>query len=353
MVSPSLPAVVPVDRWLTVLRWTAPPTAPPGDLPVASCGAGMVLVAAWALAVGVGAYVVARLLGVTDRQPNLFALATLTVWLLVPCAILLGAAVALRARSLMGVAAVLLVVVGVWVVPDLHWWSTAAAVEGPTTVIASTNVGPDHRSVDAMAADVLAMDADVLNVVELTDADVDALHRAGITERYPYVIEDARAGAHGSGIYSRYPLRDTGVMEFGGAPMAHAVVELPSGPVTVFAVHTTQPLAGPGLLDDELEQLEAAATSIDGAVILAGDFNATRQHQAFRELLEAGFRDAHLDAGRGWAATWPVGRRVPPFALIDHVLLSPDLAVVSIDEVKISGSDHLAVIAEIGPTARR
>ncbi len=329
------------------------PDSSPGRPPGRALWRRIVLVVAWVVAAGVGAYVIARLTGFTDRQPNLFALATLTVWLLVPCAVVLGAAVFLRARSLTAVAAVLLVVVGVWVVPDLHWWSTAAAVEGPITVIASTNIGPDHRSVDAMVADVLAIDADVLNVVELTDVDVGALHRAGITDRYPYFIEDVRAGAHGSGIYSRYPLRDTGVMEFGGAPMAHAVVEVPSGPMTVFAVHTTQPLAGPGLLDDELEQLEAAATSIDGPVILAGDFNATRQHQAFRELLEAGFSDAHLDAGRGWAATWPVGRRVPPFALIDHVLLSPELAVVSIDEVKISGSDHLAVIAEIGPTASR
>jgi endonuclease/exonuclease/phosphatase (EEP) superfamily protein YafD len=90
---------------------------------------------------------------------------------------------------------------------------------------------------------------------------------------------------------------------------------------------------------------------MDGPVILAGDFNATRQHQALRELLETGFTDAHLATGRGWAATWPVGRRLPPFALIDHVLVSPDLAVASVDEVAISGSDHRAVVATIGPKA--
>jgi hypothetical protein len=76
--------------------------------------------------------------------------------------------------------------------------------------VASSNVGPDHRSLDQMASDVLALDADVLNILELTEADRSALHAAGITERYPHFVEDARAGAHGSGIYSRYPLRDTG-----------------------------------------------------------------------------------------------------------------------------------------------
>jgi endonuclease/exonuclease/phosphatase (EEP) superfamily protein YafD len=300
---------------------------------------------------GIGVFVALRLLGLTDRYPTLFALATLTPWLLVPCLVVLVTGAALRAPVLVTAAVVLLAVVGVWVGPDLRWWSNGAEVDGPTTVVAATNIGPDHRQLAAMASDVLALDADVLSIVELTPADQGALRAAGIAERYPYAVEDARAGAHGSGIYSRYPLRDVGVAEIGRAPMAYATVELPSGPVTVFAVHTTQPLRGPGQLDAELEQLGTLADGYDNPVVLAGDFNATRQHQALRELLEAGFRDAHLDTGRGSAATWPAGRRIPSFALIDHVLVSPELAVASVDEATISGSDHRAVVATIGPAA--
>ena len=310
----------------------------------------VLLVGGWVVAAAVGGFVAIRLLGLTDHQPRLFAAATLTVWLLVPCLAALVLAAVLRVRSLVAVAAVLVVVLGVWVAPDLRWWSTAAAAEGPTSVIASTNVGPDHRRVEAMAADVLALDADVINVVELTESDRRALHAAGITERYPYSVEDPQVGAHGSGIYSRFPLRDAGVTEFGGAPMAHAVVELPSGPVTVVAVHTTQPLAGPGLLEVQLDDLRVAAEGFGGPVVLAGDFNATRQHQPFRELLEAGFHDAHLETGRGMAATWPVGRRTPPFALIDHVLVSDGLTATSVREVTISGSDHKALVATVGRT---
>jgi endonuclease/exonuclease/phosphatase family metal-dependent hydrolase len=47
----------------------------------------------------------------------------------------------------------------------------------------------------------------------------------------------------------------------------------------------------------------------------------------------------------------PAACRLPPFALIDHVLVSRDLAVASVDEVAISGSDHRAVVATIGPKA--
>lgn len=308
----------------------------------------IVLMAAWAVTAAVGAFVLARLLGFTDRQPNLFALATLTVWFLVPCAVALVVGVAVRSGTLVAVSAVLLVVLGVWVAPDLRWWPTKAAVEGPVTVIASANIGPDHKHVGSMASDVIALDADVINVVELTEPDRKALHTAGITERYPYFFEDARTNAHGSAIYSKYPLRDAAVTQFGRATMAHAVVELPSGPTTVVAVHASQPLSGPAVLRTELDQLGAMFGGIDGPVVLAGDFNATRQHQAFRELLDTGFRDAHLETGRGMATTWPVGRRLPPFALIDHVLVSPDLAVASVDEATITGADHRAVVARIG-----
>ncbi len=306
---------------------------------------------AWTLTAAVGLFVLVRLLGVTDHRARLFALATLTMWFLVPALIALVTAAALRARALVAVTVALLAVLLVWVAPDLRWWSTAAAIEGPTWVVAATNIGPDHRDVRATAEDVMAIRADVVNVVELTGPSRDALHDAGIADRYPYFVEDPRPNAHGSAIYSRYPIRDSGVLKVGGVHMAHATVELPSGPATVIAVHTTQPLAGPEALEAELAQLRSIVEDIDGPVILAGDFNASRQHQPFRALLEAGFTDAHEATGRGWTATWPVGGPLPPFALLDHVLVSPDLSVATIDEVPVSFSDHRAVVAEIGRAA--
>jgi endonuclease/exonuclease/phosphatase family metal-dependent hydrolase len=68
-----------------------------------------------------------------------------------------------------------------------------------------------------------------------------------------------------------------------------------------------------------------------------------------------GLRPTEQEALRGVAVdgTQHVELRVglPPLALIDHVLVSRDLAVASVDEVAISGSDHRAVVATIGPKA--
>ncbi|HEY6531660.1 MAG TPA: endonuclease/exonuclease/phosphatase family protein [Acidimicrobiales bacterium] len=306
---------------------------------------------AWGLTAAVGVFVVARLVGLTDRLSILFAAATLTIWFVVPCLVALVAGAVLRTYALVAVDVVLIVVLLVWAAPDLRWWSTPAEVNGPTTVVASANIAAPNPNLERAAQDLLAIDADVMNVLELTPAGQDALRAAGVAERYPYRVENPRVGVFGSAIYSRFPLRDTGVLELAGARMARATVELPSGPTTVIAVHTTQPLVDVDALEDQLDALRSTVEAIEGPVILAGDFNATRQHQPFRELLEAGFTDAHLATGRGWTATWPAGSRLPPFALIDHVLVSDDLAVAMVKDVSITSSDHRAVVATIGRSA--
>jgi endonuclease/exonuclease/phosphatase (EEP) superfamily protein YafD len=85
-----------------------------------------------------------------------------------------------------------------------------------------------------------------------------------------------------------------------------------------------------------------------GALVVAGDFNATRHHPSFRRFLSDGMADAHEERGRGWAATWPQNRRpLPPLMRLDHVLVSPDVEVRSIREGLGQGSDHRPIIADL------
>ena len=276
---------------------------------------------------------------------------TLTVWFVVPCLVALAASALLRLRAAVIVNVVVLAVLLVWTGPDLRWWSSGPGVDGPTAVVASSNIAGDHDALDESAATLTRIDADVLNVVELTPAALAALHDAGITERYPYRFENPRNGAFGSGIYSRYPLRDAEDLVLAGAHMVKATVEMPFGATTVVAVHTMQPLANLDDLRAQMAALEELAADTDGPLILAGDFNASRQHATFRALLDSGLTDAHLSTGRGWAASWPEGRRLPPFALIDHVLVSDELAVDQVTEVRVPASDHRALVAVVGRAA--
>jgi endonuclease/exonuclease/phosphatase (EEP) superfamily protein YafD len=58
-------------------------------------------------------------------------------------------------------------------------------------------------------------------------------------------------------------------------------------------------------------------------------------------------RDVHLALGRGLAVTWPNGTSIAPPILIDHVLVSREIAIASVREGRGAGSNHRPVIAEL------
>jgi endonuclease/exonuclease/phosphatase (EEP) superfamily protein YafD len=50
--------------------------------------------------------------------------------------------------------------------------------------------------------------------------------------------------------------------------------------------------------------------------------------------------------GAGWVRTWPLGRRVPPFVQLDHVLVR-GFDVVAAETTAIGDTDHAAVWATL------
>jgi endonuclease/exonuclease/phosphatase (EEP) superfamily protein YafD len=110
-------------------------------------------------------------------------------------------------------------------------------------------------------------------------------------------------------------------------------------------VHPFPPLGRRSARDWRGELLDLPAAPA-GPAVIAGDFNATLDHQAFRSVLERGWQDAGAGLGEGLHATWPVERRVLGLA-IDHVLVSPALSVRGVSLHEVDGTDHRAVIARL------
>jgi endonuclease/exonuclease/phosphatase (EEP) superfamily protein YafD len=309
----------------------------------------VLVVGAWLAVAVMAGFAALRLLGLTDRYARLFAAATLTLWVLLPAYAVVVLAAVLRAKALLAAAVVLIGLHVWWVGPDVRWWPRAdtATPTAEPFVVASANIYVQNRSDEEATATLAEIDADVLAVVELTPQARSVLDGEGLVDRYPHHIEDPQRGGFGSAIYSKFPILDSEVLDLQGATMSRASIDAPGGPVTVVAVHTLQPLNGLGPIRGQLELLGDVAERSGEPVIFAGDFNATRQHAAFRGLLERGLHDAHLERGRGLATSWPVNRRVPPFALIDHIVMSPELATLDVRELDVPGSDHRAVVATL------
>jgi endonuclease/exonuclease/phosphatase (EEP) superfamily protein YafD len=234
--------------------------------------------------------------------------------------------------------------------------------EGPTFTLLSANaLGPNRRATEFAAA-VVAIDADVVLVVEASQLILDALDAAEIRHHHGPGLIERRDRWAGVGIWSSHPMQrlEGGDICAGGHAYLAVRVQLPSGPVDVVAVHTVAPArrgSGPRWRQS-FETLAALVDRLDGPVVAAGDYNATLGHHPLRRFLaRTGLRDAHTAAGRGLARSWPASGRWPQVGLIDRVAVPDELAVASIAEVRLPGSDHLGVVTTLvvrspGPVAR-
>jgi endonuclease/exonuclease/phosphatase family metal-dependent hydrolase len=177
-----------------------------------------------------------------------------------------------------------------------------------------------------------------------------ALDRAGLAELLPHRAGEPASTASGTMVFSHYPLGGAGEIALGNGGLA-VDVQAPR-PFHLLAVHTLQPVnAAKGWHDDLGEVRRRAAAAVGaGPTMVVGDFNATRDHPAFRAILDVGLRDAAEQADAGWQPTWPTGRAawyLWPVIAIDHVLVTEDFAAVRTDTVDVEDTDHLGLVAEL------
>ncbi|WP_158558836.1 endonuclease/exonuclease/phosphatase family protein [Rhodoferax lacus] len=96
------------------------------------------------------------------------------------------------------------------------------------------------------------------------------------------------------------------------------------------------------------DALQADLSRFAGPLILMGDMNTLEQSPVFANLQRAGLRDAFSEAGQGWGYTHghALSRGVDLYR-IDHILVSPELAVHKAEAGRISESEHNPVIADL------
>lgn len=309
-----------------------------------------VAVATWLPVVMLG---VAALTRATDDDGSivLVAMHALLPWVLLGAWPMLTAAVLARRGALAAIAAALAAAHVVWMMPLVQ--PPTAAAEAPRAGIRLRLLTVNLYALNPRVADAVDLirrtDADVLFLQELTPPHHRALARSGALDRYRYGVADPRINSTGSAIYATRPLDAGEVWWAADQPMTRATLRLDAGAsLRVYNVHTTSPLTRVG---DWNRQLDAVADAVGGekeSVLLAGDFNATRDHRGFRRLLEMGWRDAHDAVARPAATTWPAGkRRTPTLIRLDHVLVPEGVRPRRVVELRNVGSDHRPVLADV------
>ncbi len=216
--------------------------------------------------------------------------------------------------------------------------------------VLTVNVMGGAADAEALAATVAALEVDILVVQELTSGLMLRLALTGLADLLPQSQLEPREGSAGSGLWTRWPLTPLPPVDGLIAAAPRARIDPPGGPaVTVTVVHPVAPVADrEHRWRQELGLIQSALAGTAGPQLAAGDFNASRDHAAFRALLRSGFVDcADAARQRPWPGfTWPADRRFPPLMRLDHVLASrPGVVVHEARIVPVPGTDHQGMLA--------
>jgi len=236
--------------------------------------------------------------------------------------------------------------------------AAAAPANSDTERLTVFSLNLEYSEADAAAvASVINQEAAQLVVLlECDEAFVERLAQAGGLDALPYRTGQLPGvGAEGSIILSAWPLRDLDQVPAGDPDWAFqqpsAVVAVPGiGEVQIAAVHTLPPLGGGMVWRSGLRQIGAWQRSQGRMpLIMAGDFNASTAHVAFRHAT-AGLTNTAVvgPTGRLPLPTWPSGVWFPPFTAIDHILVR-GLAPIDWHRVTVDGTDHRGIIARVVP----
>ncbi|MEV0794333.1 endonuclease/exonuclease/phosphatase family protein [Kribbella sp. NPDC050459] len=206
------------------------------------------------------------------------------------------------------------------------------------------NVDAANPDPERTARDLIAADADVMALEELTAGDL-KIYKSAFAELYPYEVSRDTVA-----LWSKYPVVETKSVDvgFSWTRALRAEVSTPEGKVAVYVAHLASVRVGTsGFTSDQRNNtIKALGRQIAderlAGVIVMGDFNGTANDRSLAPLT-AGLRSAQGAAGTGFGFTWPSAF---PMARIDHILVrgvTPTKAWV----MSPTGSDHRPVVAEL------
>ena len=269
-----------------------------------------------------------------------------------PLAVLAMAGAALSGRRTARIAlagtsvAVLAAQAAIWA----PWLTGEPVGRGQDLTVMSVNLYKGHADTTAIVRIARAEGVDVLAVSELTPAAAASLDARGIDDLLPNAIPRERGSSTTTALFSRLavvPPTNAAPGSLAAAARGQTAMLPDAAGVIVGAVHPTPPVPGRvrawRMAQDEMTDW---AAHVRGPIVVAGDFNASVDHPGMRQLMSTGLRDSHEVVGARRPVTWPIGRTLPPFVQIDHVLVR-GVDVESADDVHVPGSDHDAVIARL------
>ena len=218
-------------------------------------------------------------------------------------------------------------------------------VTGQRSTVLTLNLRLGLADPDAVLDLLRSTHPDLLMLQELTPEALTGLDAAGLAEHFEHRFTEPHPQGSGIGLFGHRPLEDRRSHDGFVNHVLSARTTLADGTeLTAVAAHLSAPWPQPAWRwRQETTRLGTVLAELPGPLVLGGDLNATVSHRVFRDVLAGGtVRDA---VRRPTVRTFPA--RLPLLG-IDHVLLR-DLGVGRVRTADVTGSDHRALIVEVGP----
>jgi endonuclease/exonuclease/phosphatase (EEP) superfamily protein YafD len=207
--------------------------------------------------------------------------------------------------------------------------------------IAHFNTYKNNLDYEAIAAEILRLDADVVGLLEMSNAKKNAI-LPKLLEKYPYQSDCLQKQHCDQAIVSKIPFGITAAQSLWDGP-PYVMIKLGSNfsEVSIYSVHTTRFPHSRAQLK-QINGLIKLLGNDPGQKIVMGDFNAT----VFSRVLSTLEKGAALQRITD-LPTWPATYQMPQLA-IDHIFISEGFRVVGNQQIGMSvGSDHYPIIATV------
>jgi endonuclease/exonuclease/phosphatase (EEP) superfamily protein YafD len=225
------------------------------------------------------------------------------------------------------------------------------------------NIGDGLAPADRLIPMLRESGADIVGLVEVTSEIARALE-TDLGDLFPYQVVRG-AGIEGKALLSRFPIAEHEWLEFNpGRPDLRVDMLIEQREVTVIVAHPPPPeitwrgiRERPGT-EQQLARILELVEQSDQPLLLLGDFNITRQHDVYDDIVSTGLQDTFHIAGSGFGFTLPARLmhlqaisqrladiRIQPVARIDYIWASPAWLTVDSRVGADAGSDHLPVVS--------
>lgn len=224
-------------------------------------------------------------------------------------------------------------------------------VSGASIRVLNANVLISNTQYERLAQ-LIQREAPDLVALEEVDATWLTVLEPSLYHIYPYRKLVPLDSPFGIALYSKLPLSGVQVKFFGkayrGRLFPSILAQVQYGKQKTFSVLATHPLppkSGFEVRNSQLADIAAQRSGFGKDLVVVGDLNISQWSPYFSRFIGAtGLRDSQR--GFGVQPSWPANApllRVP----IDHVLVSPGIAVINRRLGPDIGSDHLPVIADL------